>query len=129
MRKLLHTPLPQIEDPGLKAMVSELQHACKVRPAEHCTLFGYVWQCVYPWGTEKRYPIDRHRIVPGRMLSRKIGKLQDTGVYRFCHEVAMMQNQSAELVANMTLYVFLNRYLPDLDKKKKPKPFDPRDIM
>jgi hypothetical protein len=41
----------------------------------------------------------------------------------------MMQNQSAELVENMTLYVFLNRYLPDVTKKQKQKPHDPRDWM
>ncbi len=40
-----------------------------------------------------------------------------------------MRNQGAELVENMTLYVFLNRYLPDLDKKMKPRSFDPRDHM
>ena len=40
----------------------------------------------------------------------------------------MMENQSAELGANMALYVFLNRYLPNLTKKK-PRKFDPRDWM
>lgn len=130
MRLLLDTPLLRIDDPSLLALIRELEHASKVKPASHYTLYKYVWQCVYPWGADKRYPIDKNRIIPGGLLSSKIKKRQGTQIYQFCHDLAMMmQNESAEAVENMTLYVFLNRYLPDLDMKQKPKPFDPRDIM
>ncbi len=129
---LLQTPLAKIEDPSLLAFIRELEGACKVQSLSHPTLslYHYVWQCVYPWGADKRYPIGRNRIIPGGLLDSKIKKSQNTLIHQFCHDLAMMmRNESAELVENMKLYVFLNRYLLDSAKKSKPKRFDPRDIM
>jgi hypothetical protein len=117
---LLQTPLAGIQDPSLLAFIRELEGACGVPLSRHGSLwlYHYVWQCVYPQGaSEKRFPIHKDRIVPGGLLDSKIGKLAGTAVYQFCHDLAMsLQSQSAELVENMKLYVFLNRYLPALKK-------------
>jgi len=85
---------------------------------------------MYPMGAgDKRYPIDRNRIIPGGLLSRKIGRLQGTLIYQFCDEVARMENQTVEVVEGMSLYVFFNRYMPNFDKKPKSRGFDPRDHL
>lgn len=117
---LLQTPVARIQDPSLLALIRELEGACGVSSSTHASLwlYHYVWQCVYPQGAnERRRPIHRDRIIPGGMLDSKISKLAGTMVHRFCHDLAMsLQSQSAELVENMKLYVFLNRYLPAVEK-------------
>jgi hypothetical protein len=127
--RLLHTPLPQVTDASLLGLIEELALACNVQPEAHYTLYKFAWQCVYPGGAgDKRYPIEKNRLNPVGLLSAKVRKHQGTLIYQFCHELAMMtHNEGAELVEGMALYVFLNRYLPDVRKKTKPKPFDPRD--
>lgn len=129
--KLLHSLLAEIEDEHLLALIGELGEVSGIAPAEHYTLYKYTWQCVYPGGAgDRRYPIDRNRVNPLGLLSRKIKKLQGTLIYQFCDELALMtRNEGAELVENMTLYVFLNRYLPVLNARRKPVRFDPRVAM
>lgn len=121
-KSLLQVPLAKIDDPVLRSLISELEHVSGVVAESHRSLwlYHYLWQCVYPAGaSEKRRAIDRARIIPGGILDTKIHKLQSTAVYPLCHELAMkLRSQSVELVENMKLYVFLNRYLPALEKPR-----------
>ena len=122
---LFQTSLADISDATVLALISELESACAVSSDSFKSVwfYHYVWQCVYPEGaSEKRRPIDKNKIIPGGLLDTKIGKLRNTQIYPFCHELAMkLKSQSVELVENTKLYVFLNRYLPVIEKQKKSK--------
>jgi hypothetical protein len=117
---LLQTPLAQIEAPAMLAFIRELEGATGVPAAADSSrwLYHSLWQCVYPHSaSEQRRPIHRDRIIPGGLLDSKISRLAGTPVHQVCHDLAMsLRSQSAELVENMKLSVFLNRYLPALKK-------------
>lgn len=122
---VFQTPLEDIHDPIILSLIRELEHACALPSADFQGqwFYQYLWQCVYPKGAaEKRHPIDRRNIIPGGLLDTKIGKLRDSSIYPFCHDLAMRLNsQSAELVEDTKLYVFFNRYLPVLEQPKRKK--------
>jgi hypothetical protein len=124
--RLVDTPIPKITDPGLISLISELHHATRVVPEPSYLLWGFLTQCHYPNGSGQWFPIGRDRIIPGGLLSRKIGKLQDTAIYTVCEEIARTHNSSAEAVLNLALYVFLDRYMPNFEKKPRKRPHDPR---
>lgn len=73
------------------------------------------------------FPIGKDRVIPGGLLSRKVGKLEGTEIFKICDEIARTKNSSVEAVTNMTLHVFLDRYLPNFEKKPKKQRHDPRD--
>ena len=123
--RLIDQRLGEISDPQIGSLISELEHACKVARDPAYTLYNYLIQCLHPWG-DTRFSIDRNLIIPGGLLSRKIGKLAGTPVYQICDEIGHIHGQTAEVVEGTALYVFLNRYLPDFRKKPRKRPHDPR---
>lgn len=53
------------------------------------------------------------------LLKKKISKLHETEIYLLCNEIAQMKRTGVEKISGMTLYVFLDRYLNEKQKKKK----------
>ena len=127
--RLVDTPLPKVADQNLLSMISELEHATHVAGEKEYLLWGYLVQCHYPNGAGNWFEIDKNKIIPGGLLSRKIGKLEGTAIYQVCDEVAKTKGDSIESVVNLSLYVFLNRYLPNFERKPKKRRHDPRDWL
>lgn len=126
---IIHQQIVELSDSELMALIRELEHATKVRPEPNQMLYHYIMQCLYPWGGGQRVNIDKNKIIPNGLLSRKIGKLTDSSVYQVCEEIARIQGQNCEMVVGMSLYVFINRYIFDFDKKPKRKPHNPIDWL
>ncbi|MBL9186215.1 MAG: hypothetical protein JNK23_01925 [Opitutaceae bacterium] len=124
--RLIDTPVLQVSDPDLVALISELSEVTTVVPEASQTLFGFLVQCVYPAGAGHRYKLEKDRLTFGLFLLRKVGSLQTSAIYSVCDELAKMKNQSAEVALTTALYVFLNRYLPDFEKRPKKTRYDPR---
>jgi hypothetical protein len=125
-RRLVETRLPDINDAELKNLISELHFATQVEPNPRYTLWDFLLQCHYPLGYGQWFPIGKEKIIPGGILSRRVGKFEGTPIYTMCDEIARMQNSSAELALNMSLYVFLDRFMPNFEKQHRKKPHDPR---
>ncbi len=123
--RLIDHRLRELHDHEIDAFLTELEIACKVKREDSYTLYNYLTQCLYPWG-DTRIAIDRNQIVPGGLLSRKVGKLSGSVLYQICDEVARIGGLTAEVADNTALYVFLNRNLPDFKKKPRKRPHDPR---
>lgn len=56
------------------------------------------------------------------LLKKKISKLHETEIYWLCNEIAQMKRSGVEKISGMTLYVFLDRYLNEKQKKKRQLP-------
>jgi hypothetical protein len=129
--RLIDGPVLNVTDKELLSLFTELEFATQiVRREERMSVWTFLVQCHYPFGSEPWMPIGKDRVIPGGLLSRKIGKLEATsGIVTLCEEIAQISGLSIEAVSGMTLYVFLDRYLPNFEKKKKRPPFDPRKWM
>lgn len=126
-QRLIDTPVLQISDPDLLQLISELTEVTTVCPEAPQNLYGFLVQCLYPAGSGCRYKLDQHRLTAGGFLLKKVGKLQHSEIFRMCDELAHKQSQTGEVALNMHLYVFLNKYLPDFERKPKKRRYDPRD--
>jgi hypothetical protein len=125
--RLIDKKLSDITESEVECLIRELKMVTNVSLRHDATLWFFLWQCVYPWGTEKRYNIEKNDIIPGGLLSRKLSGLQGTSIYQICEEIAVMRGTSAELFLTTSLYVFFNKLLPDLERKPKKYRFHPRD--
>jgi hypothetical protein len=126
-KRLIDTPVLQVTDPDLLELISELAEVTNVQPESPQSLHSFLVQCLYPAGSGHRYKIEKLRLNPTRTLMKKLEKLQGTQVYQVCDELARIENQTAEVGLNMHLYNFLNKYLPDFEKRRKAPRYDPRD--
>lgn len=54
------------------------------------------------------------------LLRKQIRKLHGTEIYFLCDEIAHFYGTGVERIAGCTLYSFLDRYLKDGKKRKKP---------
>ncbi len=64
--------------------------------------------------------IDAIEFSDSLLLKHKIKKLHDTEIYWLCNEIAQMKKSGVERHAGKTLYVFLDQYLKDDKKIKRP---------
>ena len=128
MMKMTEQKLGAIKDPLLISMIQELSVATKVHAREDAMLWSFLTQCLYPFGSDQRYKLDKNDFNPVGLLMIKIGKLKDTAIWDLCDEIARKHNQSAELYLNTSLYLFFNKHLPDFGKKPKKYKFHPRDV-
>lgn len=126
--RIIDTPLAQITDESLCELIAELSEVANVARRNESMLWSFLTQCVYPWGAGKRYKLERNDLNPTRNLIKKVGRFRGTAIWNVCNEIAAMQNGSAELHENTALYVFLNKHLPDFEKKKPKYNFHPRDV-
>ncbi|MFA6960556.1 MAG: hypothetical protein WC205_07395 [Opitutaceae bacterium] len=126
--RIIDTPLARISDESLCDLIAELSEVTNVECRSESLLWSFLTQCVYPWGAGKRYKLERNDLNPTRNLIKKVGRFRDTDVWNVCNEMAAMQSGSAELYENTALYIFLNKHLPDFEKKKQGYKFHPRDV-
>jgi len=54
-------------------------------------------------------------------LTQKIGKLKETEIYGFCHELAKMRSSNYASIDGKTLYSFLDNVLDSSKKRKELK--------
>jgi hypothetical protein len=126
--KLLEQKIESIDDPAVLALIQELSLLTNVPAHTHWMLWTFLTQCLYPFGSDRRYKLAKDDLNPAGILIQRVGKLQGTAIFEMCEEVARKSSQSAELYVNHSLYVFLNKLLPDIHKKPQKHKFHPRDI-
>lgn len=125
-QRVLDTAVSEIEDSSLLDLIAELSEVTRVPVIDRRSVFSFLSQTLYPAGSGKRYKLEKDLLNPAKGLVRKVTSFRGTLVFQVCEELAQMQNQSAEVAENKSLYVFLNDYLPNYEKKAKPRGYDPR---
>lgn len=128
---LLHTHISKLSDQDILSLLGELKEVTMAEPEPGIMLLHYLQACHHPFGADGKWQrIDKDRLTPGRILSRRIGKLQTPGVRQLCQEIAQIAGLgSMEGVETMALYEFFNKHTPHPLKKPKKRPHDPRDTL
>jgi hypothetical protein len=126
--KILERKIGAVGDPMVAALIAELSSLTRVPAHPDWMVWTFLTQCLYPFGSDRRFKLSKDDLSPVGFLVQRIGKLQGTAVFDICDEIARKSSQSAELYLNHCLYVFLNNHLPDFDRKPKKHRFHPRDI-
>lgn len=128
---LLHTKIADIEDPDLLSLLEELRDATMASPEPGILVLHYLQACHHPFGASDKWKrIEKARLAPGRLLTRKIGKLSASAVKDLCREIGRLGGLgSMEGVEGMALYEFFNKYTPHPLKKQPKRPHDPRDTL
>lgn len=128
---LLHTHISKVSDPDILSLLGELQDATMANPEPGIMLLHYLQICHHAFGASDKWQrIEKARLAPGRLLTRKIGKLHAPAVRQLCAEIAQIAGLgSMEGVEGMALYEFLNKHTPHPLKKQRKRPHDPCDTL
>lgn len=127
---LLSKRISEIADPDLQSLIEEMREVTMAQPESGMLLLHFLQQCHHPMGaSEKWCRIEKAQIIPGRFLSRKIGKLQAPAVLGLCLEIGARKGLGLEAIEGITLYEFFNKHTPHLFKPEKKRPHDPRDTL
>jgi len=118
----------EVEDELFHQCLSELDNLAGIRLDRDIWVIHALTQSVYPMGSGERYKLEGKLIIPRGVLDTKLGKIHGTILYQICDELAGIRGESAELYENNRIYVFLNKVLPNHEKKPRKYKFHPRDI-
>ena len=112
MKSQLHTPLADIGDEDIRELIDDLCQMLKWQAddyPEH-TLRNFL-EAVFCYNPKR---VSLASIPAPRVVDRRLGKLQDHGVYAVCRE--LKNGLPLEDLAGRTLPLFLERHLKDLRK-------------
>lgn len=122
MSEVQFTPINQLTDSDVHALIRELEEACGISATGFLSapLMLFLTQCFYPDGAASRcVRISSSYLAFAPLLDSTVGKLPDGDLRTLCMELAIAAGRALEFYSGSKLAAFLNKTVPKPPKPKK----------